>query len=142
MYLKFVEGIRTAIKAKTDHAYKIAYLKCTLNLNSNSKNEAFSLNRSRENKGQSWYIWEHYFGVILQIFTTWHAIKYYEFQVSQGKIIISPRILTFSRYDADANRLYRQLNWKDLSTDTIVSNTKSPNGLQVFKWSCSRIFIL
>ena len=25
-------------------------------------------------------------------------------------------ILTFSRYDADANRLFRQLNWKDLST--------------------------
>ena len=26
------------------------------------------------------------------------------------------RVLTFSRYDADANRLFRQLNWKDLST--------------------------
>ena len=26
------------------------------------------------------------------------------------------RVLTFSRYDADANRLLRQLNWKDLST--------------------------
>ena len=26
------------------------------------------------------------------------------------------RVLTFSRYDADANRLCRQLNWKDLST--------------------------
>ena len=25
------------------------------------------------------------------------------------------RVLTFSRYDADANRLFRQLNWKDLS---------------------------
>ena len=25
-------------------------------------------------------------------------------------------VLTFSRYDADANRLFRQLNWKDLST--------------------------
>ena len=24
--------------------------------------------------------------------------------------------LTFSRYDADSNRLFRQLNWKDLST--------------------------
>ena len=31
------------MKSKNDHAYKIAYLKCTLNLNSNSKNEAFSL---------------------------------------------------------------------------------------------------
>ena len=30
------------------------YLKYTLNLNSNSKNDAFSF-RSRENKGQSWY---------------------------------------------------------------------------------------
>ena len=26
------------------------------------------------------------------------------------------RLLTFSRYDADANRLFRQLNWKDLGT--------------------------
>ena len=26
------------------------------------------------------------------------------------------RVLTFSRYDADANRLFRQLNWKGLST--------------------------
>ena len=26
------------------------------------------------------------------------------------------RVLTFSRFDADANRLFRQLNWKDLST--------------------------
>ena len=26
------------------------------------------------------------------------------------------RVLTFSRYDAYANRLFRQLNWKDLST--------------------------
>ena len=25
-------------------------------------------------------------------------------------------VLTFSRHDADANRLFRQLNWKDLST--------------------------
>ena len=47
---------RTALKSKYDHAYKIAYLKCTLNLNSNSKNEAFSSNRSRENEDQSWYL--------------------------------------------------------------------------------------
>ena len=33
---------------------KTAYLQCTLNLNSNSKNEAFSLNICRENEGQSW----------------------------------------------------------------------------------------
>ena len=26
------------------------------------------------------------------------------------------RVLTFSRYCTDANRLFRQLNWKDLST--------------------------
>ena len=32
------------------------YLKCTLNLNLNSKNEAFSLNRSRENEDKSWYL--------------------------------------------------------------------------------------
>ena len=25
------------------------------------------------------------------------------------------RVLTFSRYDADANRLFRQLNWQDVS---------------------------
>ena len=25
------------------------------------------------------------------------------------------RVLTFSRYDADANRLFRQLNWQDMS---------------------------
>ena len=25
------------------------------------------------------------------------------------------RVLTFSRYDGDANRLFRQLNWNDLS---------------------------
>ena len=49
-------GIRTAIKSKNDHAFKIGYLKCTHNLNSNSKNEAFSLNISRENEGQSWYL--------------------------------------------------------------------------------------
>ena len=49
-------GIRTAIKSKYDHAYKTAYLKCTLNLNSNSKNEAFSLSRNRENEGQRWYL--------------------------------------------------------------------------------------
>ena len=53
-------------KSKNDHAYKIAYLKCTLNLNSNSKNEAFSLiiNISRVNEGQSWYLtalfWKYY----------------------------------------------------------------------------------
>ena len=28
----------------------------------------------------------------------------------------SARVLTFSRYDAHANRLFKQLNWKDLST--------------------------
>ena len=29
-------GIRSAKSSKIDHAYKIAYLKCTLNLNTNS----------------------------------------------------------------------------------------------------------
>ena len=42
------------------------------------------------------------------------------------------RVLTFPRYDADANRLFRQLNWKDYDEHS-VSNTNSPNGLQVFK---------
>ena len=54
--LTLFQGIRTAIKSKNDHAYKVAYLKCTLNLKSNSKNEAFSLNISQENEGQSWYL--------------------------------------------------------------------------------------
>ena len=39
----------------------LSYLQCTLNLNTNSKNEAFLFNRSPENEGQSWYlstIWE------------------------------------------------------------------------------------
>ena len=35
------------------------------------------------------------------------------------------RVLTFARYDADANRFFRQLEHS-------VSNTKNPNGLQVF----------
>ena len=48
--------IRIVIKSKNDHAYKIAYLKFTPNLNSNSENETFSFNRSRENEGQSWYL--------------------------------------------------------------------------------------
>ena len=51
-------GITAAIKSKNDHAYKIAYLKCTLNLNSNSKNEPFLLNIpvSGENEAQSCYL--------------------------------------------------------------------------------------
>ena len=78
-------------------------MKFTLNLNSNSKNEVFSLNKSRENEGQSWYLR----AVFLQIFiirglksdailsvvdrnvaicTTRHAITPYEFQVRQGKL--------------------------------------------------------
>ena len=40
------------------------------------------------------------------------------------------RVLTFSRYDAYANRLFKQLNWKDLSTQVQI---QSPNGSQVFK---------
>ena len=38
------------------------------------------------------------------------------------------RVLTFSRYDADANRLFRQLNWKDLST-----HFKIQKALMVYK---------
>ena len=43
------------------------------------------------------------------------------------------RVLTFSSYDADANRLIRQLNWKDLSTQFQLQKAlmvyKSLNGL-------------
>ena len=45
-------GFRTAIKSKNDHAYKIAYLKCTLNLKSNSKKEAFSLKKAEKMKAK------------------------------------------------------------------------------------------
>ena len=38
---------------------------------------------------------------------------FYKLQKLQNR---AARILTFSRYFADANRLFRQLNWKDLST--------------------------
>ena len=34
------------------------------------------------------------------------------------------RVLTFSRYDADTNRLFRQLNWKDLGTQFQIQNFK------------------
>ena len=44
------------LRAEALRSYKIAYLKSTLSLNSSSKNEAFSLNISRENEGQSWYL--------------------------------------------------------------------------------------
>ena len=37
-------------------------------------------------------------------------------------------VLTFSRYDADANRLFRQLNWKDLCT-----HFKIQKALMVYK---------
>ena len=33
------------------------------------------------------------------------------------------RVLVFSRYDADANCLFRQLNWKDLSTQFQLQKT-------------------
>ena len=43
------------------------------------------------------------------------------------------RILTFSSYDADANRLIRQLDWRDLSTQFQIQKAlmvyKSLNGL-------------
>ena len=43
------------------------------------------------------------------------------------------RVLTFSSYDADANRLIRQLDWKDLSTQFQIQKSimvyKSLNGL-------------
>ena len=29
------------------------------------------------------------------------------------------RVLTFSRYDADANRLFRQINWKDCDQHSV-----------------------
>ena len=43
------------------------------------------------------------------------------------------RAVTFSSYDADANRLIRQLDWKDLSTQFQIQKAlmvyKSLNGL-------------
>ena len=43
------------------------------------------------------------------------------------------RVLTFSSYDANANRLIRQLDWKDLSTQLQIQKSimvyKSLNGL-------------
>ena len=51
-----LRDIRTAVKSKTDEAYKIGYLKCTLKLNTNSKHESFLWNGSGENEGQSWNI--------------------------------------------------------------------------------------
>ena len=43
------------------------------------------------------------------------------------------RVLTFSKYGADANRLIRQLNWKDLSAQFQIQKAlmvyKSLNGL-------------
>ena len=50
------------------------------------------------------------------------------------------RVLTFSRYDADANLLIID-NWIG-KTWALSFKYKCPNGLEVFKWSCSRIFIL
>ena len=45
------KGTRTAIKSKIVHAYKIAYLKCTLNLYEvKFKKEAFSLNKKRRKR--------------------------------------------------------------------------------------------
>ena len=53
------------------------------------------------------------------------------------------RVLTFSRYDADANLLFRQLNWKDLSTQFQMQKAlmvcKSLNDLVPRK--TSRIFL-
>ena len=45
------------------------------------------------------------------------------------------RVLTFSSYDADANHLIRQLDWKDLSTQFQIQKPlmtyKSLNGLEM-----------
>ena len=50
-----------AVKFLSYEVKKLSWLQNRLfetysNLNSNSKHEAFSLNRSRENEGQSWYL--------------------------------------------------------------------------------------
>ena len=47
------------------------------------------------------------------------------------------RVLTFSKYDADANHLFRQLNWKDLSTQFQMQKAlmvyRSLNDLNLFQ---------
>ena len=45
------------------------FLKSTLNLNSNSKNEAFSLNRSRENEGQIYFQrnYQQFYALVISI---------------------------------------------------------------------------
>ena len=52
------------------------------------------------------------------------------------------RVLTFSSYDADANRLIRQLDWKDLSTQFQIQKAlmvnKSLNCL-VFEYLSSKV---
>ena len=47
------------------------------------------------------------------------------------------RVLTFSRHDADANRLFRQLNWKDLSTQFQIQKA-----LMVYKSLVQDIYTL
>ena len=54
---------------------------------------------------------------------------------------IAARVLTFSSYDADANRLIQQLDWKDLSTQFQIQKAlmvyKSLNDLAP-KYLCSK----
>ena len=85
------ETIRTALKSKNDHVYKIAYLNCTLKLNSNSKNEVFSLKRRPKLVSKSAFVEifiitglksDAILSVVdrnVAIFTTQHAITHYEF---------------------------------------------------------------
>ena len=49
-------------------------------------------------------------------------------EASESCCSCSILLSAFSRYDADANRLFRQLNWKDLSTQFQIQNA-----LMVFK---------
>ena len=53
----------------------------------------------------------------------WRRSSYRSF-----RIMLLVTVLTFSRYDADANRLFRQLNWKDLCT-----HFKIQKALMVYK---------
>ena len=47
------------------------------------------------------------------------------------------RVLTFSSYDADANRLIRQLDWRDLSTQFQIQKA-----LMAYKWTCSQLLFI
>ena len=62
-----------------------------------------------------------------------NLVKHYLTGYRSFRTVPLARVLTFSSYDADANRLIRQLDWKDLSTQFQIQKSimvyKSLNGL-------------